>query len=151
MTTNGKSYYIVCTSRYTNTYVDNSLSYVDVNIDTSNGYHHEEPCYYDGYSVSYESYETLDEVKAMIEQVAKLGCRTNFRYSWLHEADVKSLDEYIAKAKQKDIPNTVDEEYVGLSPENTDVAIYASDTGLDDMTVSGEALLADSDESDFGL
>ena len=40
---------------------------------------------------------------------------------------------------------------VGLSPENTDVAIYASDTALDDMTISGESLLADSDGSDFGL
>lgn len=112
MTTNGKKYYVICTTRHTNMYVDNSLSYVNINIDTSNGYHHEEPCYYDGYDISYDSYQTLDEVKAAIEWVTKLDCRTEFRYPWLCDADKKSLDEYIVKAKQKDIPKTVDEGYV---------------------------------------
>ena len=111
MTTNGKKYYVVCTTRHTNTYVDNSLSYVNINIDTSNCYHREEPCYYDGYDISYESYQTLDEVKTAIDWVTKLDCRTEFRYPWLCEADKKSLDEYIAKTKQEDIPKPVDGEY----------------------------------------
>lgn len=109
MTTDNKKFYIVETRRCYDYFNDNKLSYVGISIEAYNFYRQEEPCFYgaelDSYSVGYESYKTLDEVKAIIEQIIQLGCRTNFEYSSLCEDDKRSLDEYITEAKQ----NLIDE------------------------------------------
>ncbi len=105
-------YYIVHTTRYYDYYHDNKLSGINMYVDTGRCYRHEEPCYESDGDVGHklvdvESYETLNELKSVIDRVTKLGCRTWFSYRSLCEADRKSLDEYIAKAKQKNIPETV--------------------------------------------
>ena len=109
MTTDNKKYYIVETTRRYDYIRDNKLSYVGISIEAYNFYRQEEPCFHkvelDSYDIGYESYETFDEVKSVIEQIIQLGCRTNFKYSALCEADRKSLGECISEAKQ----NLIDE------------------------------------------
>ena len=109
MTTDNKKYYIVETTRRYDYIRDNKLSYVGISIEAYNFYRQEEPCFHkvelDSYDIGYESYETFDEVKSVIEQIIQLGCRTNFKYSALCEDDRKSLGECISEAKQ----NLIDE------------------------------------------
>lgn len=112
MTTDNKKYYQLRTTRWYDYIHGDELSSVTVSIATCNGYRQEEPCCYqaelDYYTEEVESYETLDEVKSVIEQIIQLGCGTNFKYSALCEADRKSLSEYISEAKQNLIDEVVD-------------------------------------------
>ena len=112
MTTDNKKYYQLRTTRWYDYIHGDELSNVTVSIATCNGYRQEEPCCYqaelDYYTEEVESYETLDEVKSVIEQIIQLGCGTDFKYSSLCEADRKSLREYISEAKQNLIDEVVD-------------------------------------------